>query len=208
MQFVRAVLDFLFPPRDAEAVVRDTTPAILGAHLNPRMHEDGTVSLLPYRAMHVRACVTEAKFRDSEHAQSLLAGVLADYLASWSAEEGSFEKRALVLVPVPLSEERRAERGYNQAERIASKALPGIPEATIATDILARARDTRPQTSLSGSARRRNVHGAFSVVTQPGHTHTYIVIDDVRTTGATLAEAVHALRAAGATRIIGLSLAH
>lgn len=207
MKLLRAILDLLFPPRDAEALVNEATSESLGALARVRTHEDGTVSLLPYRAPLVKACITEAKFRDSENAQKLLAAVLADYLSSFTEDLRHYEAQNSILVPVPLSEARRRERGYNQTERIGARALVGLTDITLDTRILARTRDTLPQTSLGGRARRKNLRGAFSA-NIPDSTHTYIVFDDVRTTGTTLTEAMAALRNAGAARIYGISLAH
>ena len=207
MKLLRAILDLLFPPRDTEALVNEATSESLGALARVRTHEDRTVSLLPYRAPLVKACVTEAKFRDSENAQKLLAAILAEHLWSFVEDLQSYERRTVVLVPVPLSEARRKERGYNQTERIGRRALAGLADVTLDTRILTRTRDTLPQTSLGGRARRENLKGAFSAM-HPDASHTYIVFDDVRTTGTTLTEAMRALGNAGATRVYGISLAH
>ena len=208
MRLLVAILDLLFPPRDHEALVRAASAASLGAHLRTRAHEDGSISLLPYRAPLVRACIIEAKFRDNGRAQELLASALASYLFERQAEDAVFEAQSLVLVPIPLSAARERERGYNQAERIARRALRDLPAISLKQDLLRRTRDTLPQTSLGGRKRRENVAGAFSAARDLDPAHTYIVFDDVRTTGATLAAATDALRAAGAARIYALSLAH
>ncbi|HEY0948285.1 MAG TPA: hypothetical protein VGE53_02255 [Candidatus Paceibacterota bacterium] len=207
MKLLRAILDLLFPPRDAEALVNGATQESLGALVRVRTHDDGTVSLLPYRAPQVKACITETKFRDSENAQTLLASVLREYVAALEEDLESFEAQTIVVVPVPLSEARRKERGYNQTERIATKALSGLADTTLNTKILVRTRDTLPQTSLGGRERRENLKDAFEA-SIPDATHTYIVFDDVRTTGTTLSEAVQALKNAGALKVYGLSLAH
>lgn len=200
MKFLRGILDLLFPPRDAETLVNENNANTIGAYVRVRKHEDGTISLLPYRVPLVKACITEAKFRDNERAQKLLASVLSDYLASMC--DDIYEEQTLMLVPIPLSEARRRERGYNQTERIATFA-----EISLDTKVLSRTRDTLPQTSLGGARRRENVRKAFRAF-NPNPAYTYIVFDDVRTTGATLLEAVETLRNAGATKVIGLSLAH
>ena len=195
MRVLRSILDFLFPPRDNEALVNAATLQDLGALARPRTHDTGIISLLPYRASLVRACVKEAKFRDSEKACLLLAKVLVDYLS----EEGS----SPVFVPVPLSAERMRERGYNQAERILRNA--GVP---LETNLLIRTRDTLPQTSLPRHERPENVRDAFALARGPNPAHTYIVFDDVLTTGSTLKSALSAFRAAGALDATGFALAH
>lgn len=208
MWLLRAILDLLFPLGSRAALVAEATEETLGLLVRPMLVEHDVVALMPYRAPLARALILEAKFKDSERAQHLLAGALADYLNEWSAGETPFTEGALVLVPLPLSRERQRERGYNQAERIARGAATRLPDVYLDTDILVRTRDTLPQTSLGREARRQNLTDAFAAAQAPDPAHTYIVFDDVITTGTTLEAAISALRAAGASRVLGVALAH
>lgn len=114
-----------------------------------------------------------------------------------------------VIVPVPLHWTRRYRRGYNQAEVIARSVAQvlGVP---VRTDILRRVRRTRSQATLSKELKAANVTGAFRVK-KPEKSHRFrkadqkafservqhiLLIDDVFTTGATLAAAHAALREA------------
>lgn len=201
MLFLRLLLDFLFPPRDSEALVAHATHETLGALARVSSITPHTVSLLPYRTPLVRATILEAKFRDNEHAQKLLAKILADYM---HAVQEDFEAQ-IVLIPIPLSKNRLKERGYNQCERIARFTGTNV---RIDTELLVRTRDTLPQTSLKRGARQENLRGAFSLSSTPEPSYTYIVFDDVYTTGATLAAAMDAFREAEIESVSGLSLAH
>lgn len=107
-----------------------------------------------------------------------------------------------VVVPVPLSKARRLERGYNQAEMLAQGAALALEVAM--QPMLVRARATRTQASLSKSARRENVEGAFALDRPREMTGIRVLlIDDVITTGATLEAAARPLVEAGATVDVG-----
>ena len=110
-----------------------------------------------------------------------------------------------LLVPVPLHAARLRERGFNQAAALARYAgrMLGVP---IAPGMVCRVRDTPSQTSLSVDERHRNVRGAFAVsgaralrrLSAAGHV---AIVDDVITTGSTVAELKCALLAAGVGRV-------
>ena len=113
------------------------------------------------------------------------------------------------LVPVPLHYQRLATRGYNQAAWLAQ----GVARQTgtlALVDALSRKRNTPSQGGLTARQRRRNVAGGFEVRKSrqariKGSTVT--LVDDVLTTGATLAACTKALKKAGAARVNVLVLA-
>ncbi len=203
--------DFLFPPRADEAILRDVSPdeflALLVPCVVPATHPD-IVALLPFPDLHVRAAIHEAKYHGSQKAFELLGIVLAEYLRD--SDEGF---RKPLIVPVPLGKERRLERGFNQVEEIVRCALRSLSEEGLCpfvfeSHLLERIRETESQVSLERHRRATNMHGAFKATHPADSARTYILIDDVITTGATLGAAIHALTAAGATHIIPLALAH
>lgn len=208
MLLIRFILDLLFPLNSRQALVTDASLESVGVYVRPKHIDEDIVALLPYRNSLVRACIIEAKFKDNERAQKVLAGVLTEYLSEWSAEHTALSSHTLVVVPVPLSPSRHAARGYNQTERIARIATDKLSDVYLDTNLLTRVRDTIPQTSLSGRERRSNLEGAFKTTTPTDPNHTYIVLDDVTTTGATLRAAISALNAIHPGNVIGIALAH
>lgn len=110
-----------------------------------------------------------------------------------------------LVVPVPLHPKRLAERGYNQAALLAAPVAAAL-EVPLAPRLLRRRSDTPRQAILDRGARMANVREAF-VAREPAHGKRILLVDDVRTTGATLGACAAALRAAGASRVDTLALA-
>lgn len=194
------LLDLLFPRKDTALIVERITDIEFGKLVSPVVTESGVVALLPYRHPHVRACVIEAKFHRNAKAISLLANVLKEYVAALEEDSEAFDTLSYMVVPIPLSAARQRERGYNQVEEVVRSA--GL---SYETALLKRIRDTRPQTSLPRSARIENVKDAFALAHEPSPARTYILVDDVFTTGATLASAARSMEG---TPCVRLALAH
>jgi predicted amidophosphoribosyltransferase len=94
-------------------------------------------------------------------AYTLLADVIADKMQQLAKPAGR-----LILVPVPLSQNRLRQRGYNQAEAIA-RALAVRWKCDVDSDVLVRIRDTKSQTKLTPDERGANVGGAFFAAPPP-----------------------------------------
>jgi ComF family protein len=126
----------------------------------------------------------------ADWAGTALATVVKASLARRSAAE-----RPDRVVALPLTEARQRERGFNQAREIAARvaAAASLPLATA----LRRTGGTVPQTALAWKERARNVRGAFAVAGDVRGARIALV-DDVLTTGATLAEAARTLERSGA----------
>ncbi|MEX0899330.1 MAG: ComF family protein [Gammaproteobacteria bacterium] len=103
------------------------------------------------------------------------------------------------LVPVPLHPRRMRERGFNQAVEIARPIARAL-ELPLLTRACRRVRDTPAQSGLDARARRRNPVGAFTA-SDTVHGKRIAIIDDVYTSGSTIAAVTHALLHAGATRV-------
>ncbi|HBA96914.1 MAG TPA: amidophosphoribosyltransferase, partial [Lachnospiraceae bacterium] len=86
------------------------------------------------------------------------------------------------LIPVPVHEDRRLKRGYNQAEIIAGW-LGEMTGIQVVSDMVIRKKHTNPQKELSNKERRRNLYGAFDIVKKSRELYPkikcVIIIDDI-----------------------------
>ncbi|MBI2984271.1 MAG: ComF family protein [Candidatus Kerfeldbacteria bacterium] len=108
------------------------------------------------------------------------------------------------IVPVPLHPRRQRARGFNQSELIA-RAVGKITGRPL-VPVLRRTRDTETQTALSADERQKNVADAFTAVAELP-TDTWLLVDDVITTGATMTACAQALRRRGARYVFACALA-
>lgn len=141
-------------------------------------------------------------FKNGKTELESLLGFLAD-----SALQGSaFYKMVELFVPVPLHWSRRFRRGYNQSHILAKKL--NCHSTKINTDLV-RIRRTKSQPAMvSHSKRAANVAGAFAV----RHRHDFAdriicLVDDIKTSGATLNECAKVLKQAGAKKVFAVVLA-
>jgi ComF family protein len=127
------------------------------------------------------------------------------FLANSALQGSGFTDDIEFFVPVPLHWMRRLVRGYNQSLVLAKKLKH--PKAEINTDLV-RIRYTEKQVSMSFSERAANVAGAFAV--RKGHSFAgrkVCLVDDIKTTGATLNECAKTLKEAGTSKVYALVLA-
>ncbi len=154
-------------------------------------------SALSYHDPVVQAAIHELKYQGIRGYAGIFAGILADS-AGCTLEPGT------TITAVPLHARRHAERGFNQSELIA-KAL-AVQTGCHYEQLLTKTKHTKSQTALSGNERRSQLTGAFSCKENLTGQHV-ILVDDVYTTGSTLAECTRALYAAGAASVACLTVA-
>jgi len=125
--------------------------------------------------------------------------------ALWCATPSPPDRPDAIL-PVPLHRQRLRQRGYNQALELGAPLARhlGMP---LYRNLLLRTRQSQAQTELNASARHANVRGAFAVRAQHPLPMHIAIVDDVMTTGATLAECARSLKCAGVARVDAWALA-
>jgi ComF family protein len=133
--------------------------------------------------------------------------LLARYLVAVYSEPpwSTLPQPITAVVPVPLHEQRLAQRGYNQAELLAMNFSSAVG-LSLQPAWLARIRDTCHQVGLGPGERHANVQDAFRA-TDAVAGHCLLLVDDVYTTGSTLRACATAALDAGARAVYALTLA-
>ena len=207
---LHAILDFIFPPScpvcgrshdtdrpicpDCHESIRDRA-CRYGSSDRILPDIDHVSVLLPYDET-CRSLVHALKYHGMKSLGPLLGGLMAGKILDSAAVP-----RDAAIVPVPLHPVKLRERGYNQSERLAA----GFADRTggnVVTGLISRIRYTGTQTALGPDDRAQNVSNAFGfsganrLSGRPA-----VIIDDVLTTGSTLAACARALKTGGAGTI-------
>jgi ComF family protein len=208
-------LDLAFPAscagcgREGEALCARCRPA-LDARLELRGGTPiGLPADLPAPLLQLEWCAPFAgPVRDALHqlkyaGERRLAQPLGDAVARRWSRVGV---GTTIVAPVPVHAERERQRGYDQAALIAEVAARGLGMPLVRA--LERARATVAQFELDRDMRSSNVSGAFRVPEASVVVGQWVLlVDDVITTGATLAACAEALEAAGAYAISAIAVA-
>lgn len=164
---------------------RDACDPIVRGRLHAAASYGGAIA----RAIH------RFKYQGERALAAELGALVADRVAADLARGAVLD----VVVPAVLHEQRARDRGYDQARLLAAVVAEhcGLPLRAP----LRRIRGSRPQVELDRRARAANVRGSFVAEAGALRGLRAALIDDVATTGATLAAAAGALRAAGAREV-------
>ncbi len=135
-------------------------------------------------------------------AGAALAGLLADFDFS-GIDFSEFD----AMIPVPLHVQRLRERRFNQS-LVLARALSKKRGVAVDFSLLKRRRFTLTQTGLNKSERDKNISGAFAATRQDKiRGRSFLLVDDVYTTGATINECAKTLVESGAKRVAALTVA-
>lgn len=152
---------------------------------------------LAYKGL-VRKAIKEVKYRG-------IYGLVSELVEIWNPEKIGGE---VVVTSVPMWHIKKLSRGYNQAELIAREVARRWGVEYL--ELLIRKRETKTMYGLSRNSRIANVRGAFSVIVQSQlakNSKIIVLIDDVRTSGATQQECSRLLMGAGWKNVIPMALA-
>jgi ComF family protein len=160
------------------------------------------IKLLKYRGIKVVAPTFSKYLREN----------LLDHIAESTMMANLGENEEVLVIPVPLYKDRLKKRGFNQSEVIAKNIIKEIGGINLRLDTktLKRVKNTESQVSkMTRTKRLINLNNSFQI-NAPENVFGKIIIlvDDVITTGATIAECRKTLMKAGARKVISLAVAH
>ena len=201
------MLTWLYRPQCAACAKPSRSPlcADCSLSLSPLTSEDRAPAPLVRLASawafggSLASAIRRLKFAGALHVARALAPLWAPVLAAAVSEHEA------IVVPVPLHWRRRMTRGFDQAWLLAAHAcaLARLPRPISA---LRRIRHAPPQSTLTAAERATNLAGAFALRKGVAG-RAVILVDDVSTTGATLAAAARPLLEGGATKVVGVTVA-
>lgn len=151
----------------------------------------------------IRRLIWQLKYRGKTGNSAILAKLLNIYIGNCKLRIENF-----IIVPVPLSQKRMRERGYNQSELIA-KIVSENFQLPLVSDAVSKIKDTPPQAEIDNWDQRKiNLENCFAIAKpELVKDKNIILLDDVFTSGATLNEIARVLKNAGAKRLLGLVVA-
>ena len=162
---------------------------------------DGTLALWPYTGV-IRKAILGLKYKLARE----IAKELSDF-AVLSLQKTPMFRGELIIVPIPMYWVKENYRGFNQSELIARLVAKNLGW-NFSPDLLVRTKLRRSQTELKGRQRQENIRGVFAI--KPSYkllSTSYLLFDDVYTTGSTLKEAAKVLKRNGAKNVWGLTIA-
>lgn len=205
------LLDFLLPKTAEVVSLEKMRPFELTQKL---ASSSDARALFNYQDPLCRQAIWEIKFRGNQTLIRNFSLLLYDFILEALPDLQNFHNfKDIILVPAPSSKSHLRTKGFNQCVLICEELVRIDKERnqntfTFIPNLLVKKVDTERQVKVKNrKTRLENLNGSF-VAHLPSSNHSYILIDDVITTGATMNEADRALKKAGAQRVIGFSLAH
>ncbi len=170
---------------------------------------NGLISFLDYHDERVSKLIIHGKYYFISSIYKILGRMLADFLTT--SYPHLLTAKTYNLTPIPLHWTRKNWRGFNQAEILCQELSTALNLPV--TNILKRSKITKTQKDLKKEARKINIKNAFSLLPQLVNNknclldQSFILVDDVATTGSTLCEAARILKYHGAKEVICLTVA-
>ena len=217
MNFLNTILDIVFPVNClscGKSGVSLCIKCISSSFPAERENANWIFSSYDYRNPLIKKSISLLKYKNKRKIASVFAEVIYGSISEELSDLSDFHNfKNPILIPIPLARKRMRERGFNQAELICAELIKidkNNKTFSIENNVLTKPKDSEHQAKIRNrSERLKNIIGTFAIKNEnliKGK--NIILIDDVTTTGATLAEAKKILKKSGAKKVIAFTLAH
>ena len=226
-------MDFIFPAKCISCGISGNDLCLKCLGDSPSAERESARWIFPlydYRHPPIKKALWVFKYNGKKRLANIFAENIYEKILEELSDLSVMENFTnAILIPIPLSSKRYRERGYNQAELICKELIkldhlspPLAPLSinkwrgvrgevfSLETSVLIKPKETEHQARIENRTQRlKNIIGSFAVKNEEKiKKRNIILIDDITTTGATLAEAKKVLKQAGARKVIAFTVAH
>ncbi len=159
-------------------------------------------SLFCYQEL-IRELILTYKFENEPYLAKTFAEILLN-----SKKVVGMMKSYDIIVPIPMDDKRKRQRGYNQCELLAKELVKCNPVILFDTNVLAKQKNRKVQSSLGKEERQENVKEAFYLKQEKAIVHKKVLLlDDIYTTGSTVRACSKVITKAGAKQVGVITIA-
>ena len=209
------ILEAVFPTTPLVRQILALDASKLASIIPPAdvINEKNYLAIISYKHPLARTAIWEMKYRGHRGITRKMTQIIYDFLIAELSEAATWQNFSNpIIIPIPITKQKLAERGFNQTIRLAEglKKLDKNTNFIIDTTCLIKVKNTESQSHTHNRTQRlKNLEGSFEVTKKESIAgRNIILLDDVITTGATMKEAKKTLKEAGIKKVICLSLAH
>lgn len=167
----------------------------------PNRYFNELISIFKYEGI-IREKILQYKFNDKAYMRNTFAKIILK-----NKKVCGLLKKYDIIIPVPIHKSRKAQRGYNQTQLIASK-IAEYMDIEFCNNVLVKNKNTIAQSKLNRKKRIENIKGAFNILNlEKVQGKNVLLFDDIYTTGSTANECSRILKTAGAKTLGILTIA-
>lgn len=167
----------------------------------PNRYFNELISIFKYEGI-IREKILQYKFNDKAYMRNTFAKIILK-----NKKLCGLLKKYDIIIPVPIHKSRKAQRGYNQTQLIASK-IAEYMDIEFCNNVLVKNKNTIAQSKLNRKKRIENIKGAFDILNlEKVQGKNVLLFDDIYTTGSTANECSRILKTAGAKTVGILTIA-